>query len=157
MVPAQRARAVALAPLLALLLALLLAVPARAQVQPEVRAELDRAAETRVELGVGATVRVGLYVRAGLSVARDVWRSVDTSSAATRVEYAMRFTLDPFAEQRWGLSVGGGMGYRDQAYLLAVAELEGPRQSGLRPAMQLLLGGGARLGLIVRRAAPGRR
>jgi len=149
MVSAQSARAVALA--------LLVAAPAGAQPQPEVRAELARAADTRVELGVGVSGHVGPYVRAGLSVARDVWRSVDTSTVATRVEYVMRFTMDPRAEQRWGVSFGGGLGYRERAYLLAVAELEGPRQSGLRPAFVVSLGGGVRLALVLRRAVTGRR
>jgi len=148
MVPAQSARAVAVA--------LLLAVPARAQLQPEARAELARAAESRAELGIGASFRIGLYVRGALSVARDVWRSADTS-AATRAEYLMRFTLDPLAEQRWAVSFGGGVGYRERAYLLAVAELEGPRHAGLRPALQFSLGGGTRLGFVLRRAVKGRR
>jgi len=149
MVSAQSARAVALA--------LLVASPAGAQLLPEVRAELARAADTRAELGVGVSGRAGPYLRAGLSVARDVWRSVDTSAVATRVEYVMRFTMDPRAEQRWGVSFGGGLGYRERAYLLAVAELEGPRLSGLRPVFQILLGGGARLAFGVRSAARGRR
>ena len=153
MVSAQRARSVTVA----LLVALLVAAPVRAQVQPEARAELARAAESRAELGVGASARVGNYMRAGLSVARDVWRSVDTAAAATRVEYVMRFMLDPLGEQRWGVSFGGGLGYRARPYLLAVADIEGPRRSGFRPAIQLSLGGGARLAFVVRRAARGRR
>jgi hypothetical protein len=149
MVSAQSARAVACA--------LLVAAPARAQLQPEVHAELARAVNTRVALGVGATGRVGPYVRAGLSVTHDVWRSAGSAAAATRVDYVMRFTMDPVAEQRWGVSFGGGLGYRERAYLLAVAELEGPRSSGLRPAFQFALGGGARLGFVLRRAARDRR
>ena len=149
MVPAPRARAVAVA--------LCVAVPLRAQPQPEARVEFARAAESRAALGLGAAVRVGPYVRAGLSVAGDVWRSVSTTAAAIRTEYVMRFTLDPLAEQRWGMSIGGGLGYRERPYLLVVAELEGPRRSGVRPAFQLALGGGVRLAFVLRRAAMGRR
>ena len=139
------------------MIALLLAAPASAQLQPELHAELVRAAGTRAEVGIGASARAGTYLRSGLSLSRDVWWRTDTAKAAIRGEFVLRFMLDPVAEQRWGVSFGGGLGYRERAYLLAVAELEGPRRGGARPAFQLLLGGGVRFGFVFRRAAKGRR
>jgi hypothetical protein len=152
MVPAQSARAIT-----ACLVALLSAAPALAQWQPEARAELASAHGTRVELGAGLTWSAGTYLRAGLTATRDVWQSVDSVTAATRAEFAVRFTMDPIAQQRWGFSAGGGVGYRERLYFMAIAELEGPRQAGLRPAFQVALGGGVRLGLVLRRAVQGRR
>lgn len=130
---------------------------ARGQIQPEARVEAVATGPRRVESGLGMSVRAGSYLRAGVNVAREVWSRGDSSSSSWRADYLVRFSMDPLGEQRWGVALGGGLGYRGRAYLLAVAELEGPRLSGVRPAAQLSLGGGVRVGLLLRRAADRRR
>ena len=68
-----------------------------------------------------------------------------------------RFLLDPFRQTRWGFSAGAGMslraeeGDRVRPQLLLALDLEGPRSKhDLAPAVQVGLGGGARVGLGVR-------
>ena len=128
----------------------------RAQLQTEVRVEAVATGPRRLEAGIGASARASPYLRAGVSGAREVWGRGNGSSL-WRSEGMVRFTMDPLAEQRWGAALGAGLGYRGRAYLLAFAELEGPKASGMRPALQLALGGGVRLGILLRRAADGRR
>ena len=80
-----------------------------------------------------------------------------------RVDALARFLLDPFAESAWGLSIGGGMSAlfasraRTHSYLVVVTDLEAPRIGVLIPALQLGLGGGVRVGVVIRGYQPGRR
>jgi hypothetical protein len=83
------------------------------------------------------------------------------SRADARVDLLTRFLLDPFRQSRYGLSLGGGIGLRAEPgdhvrpVLLAAVDLEGARWSnGWVPAMQLGLGGGARVGVVLRRGTP---
>ena len=131
--------------------------PIRSQLRPEARVEYAATSTRRVELGVGLFGSIGGYVRHGVGVARDSWSRNAAGAGEWRAEYVARFTMDPLAEQRWALSLGGGLGLRERAYVLAVADVEGPRMSGVRPAVQLTLGGGLRVGIVLRRAVPGRR
>ena len=133
-----------------------------AQVRPELRSEFVNADRRRVEVGAGLTTTVGAYVRAAASVARDVWSASDSAAGQWRAESVVRFLMDPFAERRFGLSFGAGLGYRERPYLLVVTELEGPRTAvmrfaHLRPAIQLALGGGARAAIVLRQAVADRR
>jgi hypothetical protein len=107
--------------------------------------------------GLGAVIPIGYYVRAGAAVG---YLPLDTrlSSHRWHADLITRLTLDPFREQRWGLSVGGGLSYHRRRMSLAViADLEGPEMRGWLPAFQVGLSGGFRAGLILRRAVPGRR
>jgi hypothetical protein len=69
-----------------------------------------------------------------------------------------RFLLDPFKEFRWGPYLGGGFtalwenggGWRGR--LLVLLGVEGPAHAGWRTSVELGLGGGARLGVVLRRA-----
>ena len=110
-----------------------------------------------VEVGASLIVPGGVYSRTALTAATGVaWRA-GTSESATRVEVVSRFLLDPFRESPYGLSIGGGLGItnapvgsRWRPYLALVVDLEGARSGGLTPAVQLGLGGGARLGIVLR-------
>ena len=77
----------------------------------------------------------------------------------------MRFLLDPFRERRWGpyggagvsamyMGAGGSIGGSGawRGYLLAVAGLEGPAAHGILTSFEVGLGGGTRVGLVLRRA-----
>ena len=72
----------------------------------------------------------------------------------------VRFLLDPFRQSAYGLSMGGGLsaraepGDRVRPRLLLAVDLEGRRSSrGLVPALQVGLGGGVRVGVVLRRGA----
>ena len=123
-----------------------------AQMRGEGTVEYVRAADHRVEAGAGVVGRVGTYVRGSLRVSADAWSS-DSANTQVRVEGALRFLLDPLGEVPWGMSLGAGLGYRRRPYLVTVFELEGPRRAGMRPALQVALGSGTRVGLVIRRAA----
>ncbi len=133
------------------------AARAGAQVRPEARLEFaNTGAGNRVAAGLGLTTKLGPYLRGSALVAHDVWRDGGGTPLAS-VESHVRFLLDPLAEQSWGLSFAAGLGFRERPYLLVAADLEGPRMRSVRPAIQLALGGGLRLGCVLRRAATGRR
>ena len=135
---------------------------ARAQLEapmsPEIRADvITRSSWTSLQLGAGVQVPMGYYVRLGLDggAGVDVGRSSSLRSA--RADFLARFLFDPFRQQRWGVSAGAGVsllarqGDRVRPLLLAALDVEGPRSAnGMEPAFQLGLGGGIRLGVILR-------
>ena len=117
------------------------------------------------EVGLGVSIPTGIYVRNGLVGAVGVGRH----GVEGRTDLLSRFSLDPFRQSRWSLYGGGGISgrYRSRddggshAYLLSFVGLEGPlpfgRTSGWVPALEAGLGGGARVGIIVRRGINARR
>ena len=138
--------------------------------QPEARLDVIAGHRPAVHAGVGVQIPVGYYVRVGLDGAVGVatWdrKSLVGSADAppgpldARADLLVRFLLDPFRQSRYGLSVGGGLsaraepGDRVRPRLLVAMDLEGRRSShGLVPAVQVGLGGGVRVGLVLRRGA----
>jgi len=69
-----------------------------------------------------------------------------------------RYLLDPFREFRWGPYAGAGFsaqwnrGADWRGDLLLLVGVEGPAHEGWRTAVELGRGGGARLGVVLRRA-----
>lgn len=126
--------------------------------QPEVRLDVVGPAPASLEPGVGINGRLGTYLRTGLAIGYDA-RGVDHRAGERwRGDAIARVTLDPFREQRWGFSFGGGVSHRGSStYLAALLELEGPEMFGVLPALQAGVSGGLRGGLILRRAVRGRR
>jgi hypothetical protein len=118
-----------------------------------------------VEGGLGVSVPAGLYMRTGLVAGLGLGRN----GAEGRTDLIARFSLDPFRQSRWAPYAGGGISGRyrveedggTHAYLLVFLGVEGPlaigRTSGWVPALELGLGGGARVGVILRRGINGRR
>ncbi|MEX2178432.1 MAG: hypothetical protein WD801_06960 [Gemmatimonadaceae bacterium] len=145
-------------------LALLCSVPdsARGQRwQPELRLDAVGPSPYVPHIGIGVNNAAGYYVR-WTAVVGWGWgaRRANSSRAAGgewRGDLLARVTLDPFRQQRWALSVGGGLSVRRHAYLAAIADLEGPELKGWMPALQLGASGGFRAGLLIRKAVPGRR
>jgi hypothetical protein len=127
-----------------------------AQLRPEARAELVASRHGHQEAGLGLSGGLGPYLRAGVTVSYDLDNDL-IEPRRVRIENQVRFLLDPLAQGRWGLSFGAGLGYRQRAYLVMAADLEGPCVGRVRPAIQFALGAGARLALIVRGARPNRR
>jgi hypothetical protein len=154
----------------ALVLLILWAEPVLAQiptqpVQSEVRVDGIFARSSGVEAGFGVSVPAGIYVRTGLVGGVGTGRH----GVESRADLLARFSLDPFRQSRWAPYAGAGLSGRFRpaadggaaAFLLVFLGLEGPlpdRQlSGWIPALEVGLGGGARVGVILRRGIAGRR
>ena len=140
-----------------------LAGAARAQeikplVQWQARADAIAAAETSIQMGGGANIPVGYYVRFGLDIGAGPQFARGRTELVTRTDVTVRFLLDPFLESRRGLYGGGGVtarwtdiqGWRE--YLVVLAGLEGPAHNGWRSAVEAGFGGGLRVGVVLRRA-----
>ncbi|HJQ18818.1 MAG TPA: hypothetical protein VJ867_00625 [Gemmatimonadaceae bacterium] len=142
-----------------LLLMLTLATAATAQnvVQPEVRLDAVGPRVYSVQPGVGLNAALGYYAR--LSGVAGYAPDADARFLGDhwRADVIARMLLDPFREQRWALSVGGGVSIRRRSYLTMILDLEGPPLSGMLPAIQVGLGGGVRGAFVLRRAVAGRR
>jgi len=133
--------------------------------QTEARLDGIIAHTTGVEAGLGFTIPAGIYVRSGLIAGVGAGRH----GVEGRTDLISRFSLDPFRQSRWAPYGGAGVSGRyrsklddgSRAYLLIFFGVEGPlplgRTSGFVPAFELGLGGGARIGLIVRRGINARR
>lgn len=114
---------------------------------------------------MGVSIPQGIYVRTGLVGGVGVGRH----GAEGRTDLLSRFSLDPFRQSRWALYGGGGISGRyrtredggSRAYLLLVVGVEGPlplgRTEGWVPVVEVGLGGGARVGVGVRRGINARR
>lgn len=138
--------------------------PATPPVAPEVRVDLITGNAAAIQLGAGVQIPAGYYGRIGLDVALGTpLESTSLSANRTldgRLDLLARFLLDPFRQAAYGLSVGGGISLRaepgDQVrpLLLVAVDLEGRRSArGVAPALQVGLGGGTRIGVVLRRAA----
>lgn len=150
-------RAVAAVALLAVRTASAQQAPPRPYTEYRVDAIVARG--TAAQLGAGVVLPLGIYVRLSVDAAAGAtWRDGETV-AGGRVDAIARFLLDPFRESRLGFSVGGGVSApigsaepSQPPYLTAVLDLEWPRHRGLTPALQVGLGGGTRIGLVLRRS-----
>lgn len=126
--------------------------------QPEMRLDVIGPAPASLEPGVGVNGRLGNYVRTGLAIGYDVRGVEHRAGERWRFDAIARVALDPFREQRWGFSFGGGVSHRGSTtYLAALVEMEGPETLGVLPAVQVGVSGGLRGGLVFRRAIRGRR
>jgi hypothetical protein len=134
-------------------------------VQLEGRLDVLAARTTGFEAGIGLSVPAGLYMRPGVVAAIGSSRN----GLEGRTDLVARFSLDPFRQSRWAPYAGGGISgrYREDddggshAYLLIYLGVEGPlpigELTGWVPAFELGLGGGARIGVVLRRGIHGRR
>jgi hypothetical protein len=162
----RSAFASALAAAMAVVVAAMIAAPTAAAqaitfspaVQFESRLDALTGPPAGAELGVGANIAAGYYARIGLDAAAGpAWRD-GSAVAAGRVDLVSRFLLDPFKEFRFGPYIGGGVtalwengaGWRGR--LLVLLGVEGPAHAGWRTSVEVGLGGGARLGIVLRRA-----
>jgi hypothetical protein len=133
--------------------------------QTEWRVDGIVARTSGVEAGFGVSIPSGIYVRTGLVTAMGIGRH----GAEGRTDLLSRFSLDPFRQSRWALYGAGGISGRyrtnadggSRAYLLLVIGLEGPvapgQTTGWVPIIEAGLGGGARIGVGLRRGINARR
>jgi hypothetical protein len=142
-----------------------LAAQSSAAPRPRAEGRIDYLAgdPDAVHAGVGVNLHLGTYVRLGLVGAGGASWDDGRSGGSGRGDVVVRFALDPFRERRWGLSAGGGLSVRyddagasdrDQwrTLIAIVVDLEGPRVGSVAPAIQVGLGGGARIGAVLRGA-----
>ena len=125
--------------------------------QPELRVDALGPEPYSVQPGVGLITPLGAYARLGASVGYALAPNVSLIADRWRADLIARLTLDPYRQQRWALSVGGGLSFRRRVYLAAIVDLEGPEIHGVLPALQLGASGGVRAGFILRRAVERRR
>jgi hypothetical protein len=133
--------------------------------RPLLELRLDAIAGThdQLHLGAGLIVPLGTYARAVPIVAGGVARVDGEARGSARAEGVVRFLLDPLRERRWGVYGGAGVGasWIDgdgwRTPLVVVLGVEGRVRRGYALAAELGLGGGARLGIVVRRTRQGRR
>jgi hypothetical protein len=139
-----------------------------ARPRPRVEARVDYLGPNPdvVHAGVAVNVPIGTYLRVSVVGAGGASWGEERRRGSMRADVLGRFLFDPFRERRWGLSAGGGLSVRyDQGnagdrwrpLLALVLDLEGPRRGAIAPALQVGLGGGARVGFIIRGADPNRR
>jgi len=129
-------------------------------VYSEFRADAIIATGTTVQGAAGVVFPAGVYVRVGLDAGvGSTWREA-SSFTTGRVDLIARFLLDPLRETGLGFSAGGGLSApigRDgftTPYLTIVVDVEGRRRGGFTPALEVGLGGGARIGFVLRRSPP---
>lgn len=159
--------------LLRLTLGLTVIVPSAARsqglpqqpVQVEGRVDALVARTAGVEAGLGLSVPSGIYMRTGLVGGIGAGRH----GVEGRTDLISRFSLDPFRQSQWAPYGGAGVSgrYRSKldggshAYLMVFLGVEGPlargATSGIVPAFELGLGGGARFAVILRRGINARR
>jgi hypothetical protein len=126
---------------------------------PEARIDGIAANPAAIHAGGGITWKVGTYLRSGFVGAI----GGSDHGISGRVDVVNRFHLDPFREHKWAPYGGGGITARfddnrgDRFYLLLIAGIDGPVRSGLTTSIEAGLGGGARLGVILRKAKAERR
>ena len=116
---------------------------------------------TSAQAGLGAVFLMGTYVRTTVDAAAGAtWRYAETR-ASGRADVIARFLLDPFRESRLGFSLGGGVSVpyasgeaHVRPFLTAVVDVEGRIRGNITPAVQLGLGGGARIGIVLRTSPP---
>jgi hypothetical protein len=156
---------------------LALSAPASAQSGPplprlmnEGRVDARISRSNSVELGWSLIIPASVYVRTALTAAGGYVRRDQRWMRESRYEATARFLLDPFRQARYGLSLGGGVGMtnsdglftapnvvgqqsqRWRPFLAAFADVELRRSAGLTPAIQVGVGSGVRVGLVIRSA-----
>jgi hypothetical protein len=112
------------------------------------------ASTSAVQAGIGLTSVAGTYVRTGIVGAI----GASKNGVSGRADAFARFHLDPFRESNWAPYGGAGLstrleqGERTRPYVLVFAGIDGPIRNGLTTSIEAGLGGGGRIGIILRRA-----
>ena len=127
-------------------------------VQFEARMDALAGPPAGAQAGIGANVAIGYYIRLGVDAAAGASSRGGAAVASGRVDVVSRYLLDPFHQFQWGPYAGGGFSAQwdrrgeRRGDVLIVVGIEGPVHAGWRTAVELGLGGGARLGVVLRRA-----
>lgn len=164
-------RARAGVPVCAAALALMLLAPIALAAQqpvpaaPQLEARIDGVLSPHggAMAGLGVNIRAGWYARVGLALsagAVDAAGGAGAYESVQRLDGTARFLFDPFAEARRAFYAGAGIGVRRngagdaQGFLLGVVGVEGTTAGRVVPSVELTIGGGARLGVVLRGKRP---
>jgi len=130
------------------------APPRPSPISIEGRIDAIAASTSAIQAGIGLTTVAGTYVRTGIVGAI----GASKNGVSGRADAFARFHLDPFRESSWapyggaGLSTRFEQNERTSAYVLVFAGIDGPIRNGLTMSIEAGLGGGGRVGIILRRA-----
>lgn len=141
---------------------LLIAMPGGAQrpggTQLGVRVDAIGSRATTLQAGVSANALAGLYIRLeGTIAGGSAWHD-GAHYGAFRTDATARFALDPFRENKHAFYGLGGLSLlydgleKWRPRLLTGFGVEGPVRRRRVFAIELALGGGVRLGLVMRSA-----
>lgn len=125
----------------------------------EGRIDVIGAKRSATQAGIGVLMFAGTYLRTGIVAAA----GATSDGLSSRADGFALFHLDPFRQSHWAPYGGAGLsgrfdvGSRPRAYLLIFAGVDGPVKNGLTTSFEAGLGGGARLGVIIRQAVAERR
>jgi hypothetical protein len=131
--------------------------------QPELRAEIIAGDPWHLLAGAGVSIPAGIYTRLGINGAAGVARADSATLGAARIDGTVRFLLDPFRQSRvglYGLAGVSGMFLESDGWtprVLLGLGLEGRARWGTISSVEVALGGGARVSLVMRRARADRR
>jgi hypothetical protein len=126
---------------------------------PLARADAIISGRSAIHVGAGVAWRTGTYLRSGV----EAGIGATEEGVSGRIDVVNRFHLDPFRESRWAPYAGGGLSARfednseSRLYLLVLFGVDGPAKRGLSTSFEAGFGGGARLGVVIRRASAERR
>jgi hypothetical protein len=132
-----------------------------ASLAPEIRADALVARSPAYQLAAGAALPTGDYLWLGADLGAGIVAGPRLEPSA-RVDVTGRLWFDPNSETHWAPYLVGGMSYRADGgargalYLLIAVGVHAPPSHGLVPALEVGLGGGVRVGIVIRRARPGR-
>jgi len=136
-------------------------LPAQSQnesiVRSEARVDAIFARARLVQGGVGLGFRTGYNVRLHFAAAGGLAFKDGEQKGSARGDGTLRLLLDPFGEAPIGLSVGGGLSVlydgfeKTRPVGVVVLGLEGRPRAPLVWSTELALGGGARVGVVLRR------
>jgi hypothetical protein len=131
--------------------------------QPEVRADAILARTNTYHGAVGVSTPMGNYIRVAMVGGGGVTVAKGESVASGRIDLIGRFLIDPFRQSKRGPYAGAGVSWRAErgetgrAYVVVMLGFEGNPGPRFVPAMELGLGGGTRVGLVLRRSVRDRR
>ena len=132
-------------------------------IRVEWRADLFLAQVDAAHAGLGLSTDLGAYARLeGALGVGAAWAGGD-AVASGRADVGVRFLLDPYHQERWGVYGGGGVStrYEDgpgaRVLLTLYAGAEVPGDKPWRPAIEAGIGGGVRIGVVLRPRRQSRR
>jgi hypothetical protein len=126
-------------------------------ITPELRTDAVFARSTTFQLGGGAALQTGDYLWLGGDMGLGVVTG-HTPEPSVSVQVTGRIHLDSDSEAHWAPYLVGGMTYqasrgaKGALYLLIALGMHAPARAGIVPAMEVGLGGGVRVGFVLRRA-----
>lgn len=131
--------------------------------RPAVRVDAILARDPSAQVAAGVAVASAYNVRLELDAGVGGVSRAGGWQRAGRLDLLGRWLADPFRQSRWGLTAGGGIGVlleesrAPRPVAVVTLGIEGPGDGMWVPGVEAGLGGGARIGLTLRRAPLRRR